>query len=291
MIRAATAAACRERLPTGVAHSPRQLRRRVAHLAAELALRRWLDEQGLPYDLRLETPLTAPDHPHLFLGGRRVDIHIILIRSTRAIQALRSHPHGLLAWSLPGPAPTPAGLAPTPHDLIVFGILIGNLAPGLRQARIACDAGLPCALVASLPEWILSRLTGHSAIHLHYLGSRTLELDLVAWRGGKPSTHHVLLPPGDTTALPPGAGGIAWLHTTQLPDGPIELSCPFGPHWRLTPARWNNLWIYAAEILLAGWRTRQEVEALLRRDLAGRHPTRLADLRPLADWLTRLCQG
>ena len=61
----------RMHLPPG----PR-LRKIVAGVAVELAFRRWLDANDVPYDLHGATAFTEKDRYDLRLGGRRVDLKL-----------------------------------------------------------------------------------------------------------------------------------------------------------------------------------------------------------------------
>jgi hypothetical protein len=47
------------------------LRRIVAGVAVELAMRRYLGEQAVPFDVLGATPFTRPDHYDVALGGHR----------------------------------------------------------------------------------------------------------------------------------------------------------------------------------------------------------------------------
>src|SRR5688500_3543570 len=50
-----------------------RLRRIVAGVAVELAFRRYLSEQDIPFDVKGATPFTDPDHYDVSLGGRGCD--------------------------------------------------------------------------------------------------------------------------------------------------------------------------------------------------------------------------
>src|SRR5512135_130594 len=56
-----------------------RLRRIVAGVAVELAFRRHLGEQGIPFDVRSSTPFTDPDRYDVSLGGHRCEVKCFLI--------------------------------------------------------------------------------------------------------------------------------------------------------------------------------------------------------------------
>jgi len=51
-----------------------RLRRIAAGVAVELAFRRYLADQNIPFDVKGATPITEPDRYDVALGGRRCDI-------------------------------------------------------------------------------------------------------------------------------------------------------------------------------------------------------------------------
>src|SRR5512145_3161542 len=66
-----------------------RLRRIVAGKAVELAFRRYLDAQQVPYDNLGATPFTDPDRYDVALGGHRCDVKSFLISRREAIRQVR----------------------------------------------------------------------------------------------------------------------------------------------------------------------------------------------------------
>src|SRR5512140_3307841 len=73
-----------------------RLRRIVAGVAVELAFRRYLSEQNIPFDVLGATPFTEPDRYDVSLGGRRCDIKSFLISYREQIRSLHESPAQLL---------------------------------------------------------------------------------------------------------------------------------------------------------------------------------------------------
>jgi hypothetical protein len=67
-----------------------RLRRIVAGKAVELAFRRHLAAQAVPYDTLGATPFTDPDHYDVALGGRRCDLKSFLIFQKNTIHRLHA---------------------------------------------------------------------------------------------------------------------------------------------------------------------------------------------------------
>ena len=69
-----------------------RLRRIVADVAVELAFRRYLAQQNIPFDIKGATPFTDPDRYDVSLGGHRCDIKSFLISHRTQITSLRAEP-------------------------------------------------------------------------------------------------------------------------------------------------------------------------------------------------------
>lgn len=288
---AAVSAACRERPRPGISPSIRSLRRRAACLAAELSLRHWLDQHQLPYDLRFETPLTAPEHSQLYLGGRRALLHIILPHSAAAVQRLRHQPSRLLAATLPRTDLQPDGLPSAPQDLLIFGALIGFSAPHAPVDPRPSRSSPLTVYLASPPEWFRIPLGRCPTVEIIHDGQDRVNLRVIAWLGSKPVTRRLTLRPQQPFVLSGELGNVLWLQSARLPDGLLQFACPSLLRWKLSPRRWHALPIHPAEVLLVGWCTRRELEARMRQALLSAQPARWRALRPLAELAARLHQA
>ena len=81
-----------------------RLRRIVAGVAVELAFRRHLTQNEIPFDVKGATPFTDPDRYDVSLGGHRCDVKSFLLTHRDQIQRVRRDP-GLL---LDAPALVPS---------------------------------------------------------------------------------------------------------------------------------------------------------------------------------------
>jgi hypothetical protein len=66
------------------------------NVAAELALRRWLDSENVPYTVFEAIQFTRPNYLTLALGGRRLDSRSTFITSRQLIRRIRRN----LDWLL-----------------------------------------------------------------------------------------------------------------------------------------------------------------------------------------------
>ncbi len=69
-----------------------RLRRIVGGVAVELAFRRYLGQQGIPFDQKGATPFTEPDRYDVALGGHRCDVKTFIISRRKQIISLRRDP-------------------------------------------------------------------------------------------------------------------------------------------------------------------------------------------------------
>ena len=73
-----------------------RLRRDVANVAVELAFRRYLSQQNIPFEVKAATPFTDHERYDVTLGGRRCDLKSYLISHRAQIAEMRRNPAVLL---------------------------------------------------------------------------------------------------------------------------------------------------------------------------------------------------
>src|SRR5512140_3712479 len=132
-----------------------RLRRIVSGIAVELAFRRYLTQQGIPFDVRGATPFTDPDRYDVSLGGQRCDIKSFQIMHREQIRALHASPELLL--QAPGLVPLDqyAGENHSANDLYLFAFLTGLVASDAAEMQKAKDAGQPLYLIHAMPPaWV-----------------------------------------------------------------------------------------------------------------------------------------
>ena len=78
---------------------PGKIRHLVGSAAAELAFRRSLGGNDIPFTVARTLPFTQPDRYDVMVGGHRCEIRTQLITDRRQIAALQRDPSGLLRGS------------------------------------------------------------------------------------------------------------------------------------------------------------------------------------------------
>lgn len=241
---------------------PDRLRRIVAGVAVELAFRRYLGQQKVPFDVKGATPFTDPDRYDVSLGGHRCDIKSFLISHRDQIAALRADP-GL---TLNAPALVPldqySAEGHTENDLYLFVFLTGLLATTPLDVQKAAEAGQPIYLIHTMPRsWNRPRIW----IPLQPLALKSeSEQPVKVEIGGQDSernfiTRSIELPPRQRIQVSADFHSLAYLHPESRPEGRIGIhSSAHKETYLVKPKTWSNIWVYGMDIFLAGWISRGE---------------------------------
>ena len=105
-----------------------RLRRIVAGVAVELAFRRFLSKQNVPFDVKGATPFTDPDRYDVALGGRRCDIKSFLITYRNQISEMKRNPEIVLNAPALVPSDQNAAEGHSEKDIYLFAFLSGVVA-------------------------------------------------------------------------------------------------------------------------------------------------------------------
>jgi hypothetical protein len=239
-----------------------RLRRIVGGVVVELAFRRYLSEQGIPFDVLEATPFTDPDRYDLALGGHRCDVKSFLISRRSQISRIRRDP-GLL---LQAPALVPldefAGEGHSSHDIYLFAFLLALTAPSQADLQKAITAGQPVYLIYSLPEdWARPA----NWLPLEKLALKSdCEAPITVEIGGQDAERNITtaaleLPPRQRVTVEQVFCSLAYVHARSRPEARIGIHSPLRGEATIVPAHaWGNIWVYGMDILLTGWLTHEE---------------------------------
>jgi len=239
-----------------------RLRRIVSGKAVELAFRRYLQAQEVPYDNRGETPFTEPDRYDISLGGRRCDIKSFQIFHKERIRRLHRDPQSLLYASALVPRDQFTSDQRSDEEIYIFAFLTALTAEEPEETQRALTAGQPVYFVYPLPEHWARPLPwsslGRLAVKAESSQPVTIEL------GGEESKSEFR---SETLDLPPSRRilakqeffSLSYLHVAKVPTGRIGInSSRLNETLIIEPKDWGNIWIYGIEIFLAGYMTRGE---------------------------------
>jgi hypothetical protein len=239
-----------------------RLRRIVAGVAVELAFRRYLGEQAVPFDVLGATPFTDPDRYDVSLGGHRCDVKSYHISRCSQIAQLRQDPGVVLQAPALVPVDQFAAEGHKPDDLYLFAFLLGLNAPAREDVDKAFAAGRSVYLIHPLPEawarpsnWIpLERLALKSECETPVtveIGGQNAEREFVTARLELSSKKRM---PVEQTFY-----SLAYIHVARQPEARIGLHSPVRGEAYIVPLHeWGNIWVYGMEILLTGYLTHEE---------------------------------
>jgi hypothetical protein len=253
-----------------------RLRKIVAGVAVELAFRRWLQAQDVPFDLLGATPFTEKDKYDLRLGGRRCDVKSFLISDRKQIATLRRDP----AWLDAAEALVPEDQFQSDRlgeqDIYLFGFLAGLETRGAKDLQQALRAEQPVYLIHALsqPRWSGAPF-GPGAGLWRSLGQLLFKADtprpIELEAGGQMGDHagraeQLRLVPRVRTATQAEFYSLLYIHVPRLPGGPVGVRSPvLRETVVIQPGDWVNIWVYGIEVFLAGWLPKADFRALSRR--------------------------
>jgi hypothetical protein len=238
------------------------LRRVVANVAVELAFRRHLSQQGIPFEVTSAMPFTDPDQYDVSLGGRRCNLKSFLISHRGQISQMRDNP----AVILNAPA-----LIPSDHfsmdgysdnDLYVFAFLSGLIAASQDDLKKVNETHQPCYLIHAMPaEW-------RKPSHWNPLGPLVLKSEsdaemLVEISGQDEArgflTRLVNLPAKTRVTVNDPFYSVNAIHIKNMPSERLGIHSPAIKEAHLIPPmEWGNLWVYGIGIILTGFISRRE---------------------------------
>lgn len=239
-----------------------RLRRIVAGVAVELAFRRHLSQQDIPYDVKGATPFTDPDRYDVSLGGHRCDVKSFLISHREQISALRTQPELLLKAPALVPLDQYAADGHRDDDLYLFAFMTCLLAASQGDMRKALEAGQPAYLVHTMPkEWTRPKVwqpLGPLALKSESDEILTVEIGGQA-QGREFMTRTFVLPPRMRVRVKDEFFALSSIHVHILPGARVGIHSPvMGEPYIIDPFGWGNIWVYGIEILLTGYIPREE---------------------------------
>jgi len=238
------------------------LRQIVGSVAVELAFRRYLGEQGIPFEVENPTTFSEPDKFDVFLGGHRCEIHTFITSKRNQIAAMRRDPG--LALLAPALISEERFLAAnhTDHDLNLFAFLLGLITNSHEDIQKAADAGQNVYLLHPLRSDWARPLTwtplGHLALKSECASPVEIEI------GGQdksrnPISETLILEPLKRTFALNRYCSLAYIHASSLPEARLGVHSPGKKEtYLIQPHEWGNIWIYGMEIWLAGYIARDE---------------------------------
>jgi hypothetical protein len=239
-----------------------RLRRIVAGVAVELAFRRHLSEQNIPFDVKGATPFTDPDRYDVSLGGRRCDIKSFFISYREQISEMKRNPQVVLKAPALVPSDQNAAEGHSGNDIYLFAFLSGLVAASQADLQKAIYAGQPHYLIHAMPDaW--AKPVAWNPLGALVLKSESEETQVVEIGGqdeGREMRASVVeIPPRSRVEVKHGFFSVSHIHIKSLPKARVGIHSAARNETHLIGAlEWGNIWVYGMDILLAGYLTHEE---------------------------------
>jgi len=239
-----------------------RLRRVAGGVVVDVAFRRHLAEQGIPFDVLSATPFTEPDRYEISLGGHRCYVQSFLLTRREQIRAVHREPGFLLQSQALIPLEQFAGEGHNSQDIHLFAFLLALTTPSQIDTKKAIAACQPFHLIHSMPEaWAQPRTWQP----LEKLALKSeCEEPLTVEIGGMDAMRNFLttpleLPPRKRLAVEQGFYSLGYIHARSQPEARLGIHSPVRGEVHLVhPHEWGNIWVYGMGILLAGYLTHEE---------------------------------
>ena len=239
-----------------------RLRRDVANVAVELAFRRYLSQQNIPFEVKAATPFTDHERYDVTLGGRRCDIKSYLISRRAQIAEMRRSPAVLLNAPALVPSDHHASDGHSYNDLYLFAFLSGLIAASQADLKKVVETKQPHYLIHAMPEaW-------RKPLNWNPLGALTLKSDsedelLIEIsgqdQGRELKRYTVSLAPKTKIVLTESFYSLTSLHVRRVPDARVGILCDAIKEAHIiSPLEWGNIWVYGMEIFMAGYISHEE---------------------------------
>ena len=279
------------------------LRRAVANAAVQLAFRRYLSEQNIPFEVKGAMPFTEHERYDVSLGGRRCDLQTFLLTDREQIAELRSNPKTLLRAPALVASDQHAGEGHSSFDLYLFAFLAGLVTTSVEAVQKAIKAKQSHYFVHVMPEtW--NRPTQWNPLGTLVLKSESEKTQAIEiggqTEGREMQSCTVELPPRTRVEVQNRFFSLAYIHIQSVPQARIGIHRRNRNETYLIGARdWGNIWVYGTDVWLAGYIARDEFSRRASFLQAGSRvfpyaPTqvkylavRVSDLKPLSELFER----
>jgi hypothetical protein len=234
----------------------------TAGAAVELAFRRYLSQQDIPFEIKSATPFTEPDKHDVSLGGHRCDIKSFLISHRDQISEMRHNPGVILNAPALVPSDHYAVDGYSEHDLYLFAFLSGLIAASQNDLKKVMETNQPHYLIHAMPEAWRKPFNWNPLAPLVLKSESDAEM-LVEISGQDQArgflTRLVNLPPKTRVTINEPFYSVTAVHVKNMPSARLGIhSAAYKEAHVIAPLEWGNIWVYGMDITLAGYISRGE---------------------------------
>jgi hypothetical protein len=271
LTRAGIAYTCR-RLTHPIDSSPitdfNSLRQLVAQTGVELALKRYLIERKVPFDVLETSPFSDPERVDICLGGRLCLLNNAIITRKDQVRLFNKNPAHLLS----SPVLIPPGLFSadlySPNDLFIVSFVPARPSPHRSDLTKMRISGQDAYLIHALPA-IWSNPTALPALGRLAVKSNLSEPIMIELGGlgenREFQIESIELLPGNRSESQHSFSSLGYIHASHLPEGQIGIYNPTHDRSHLLQSTgWGNIWVDGLEIILAGYLESGKILRLLK---------------------------
>ena len=234
-----------------------RIRRVVAEAAVELAFRRYLSQQDVPFDVKGGTPFTEPDKYNVSLGGHRCDIKSFLISHRDQISQMSSDPSTMLNAPALVPSDHHAMDAHSDNDLYLFAFLSGLIAASQSDLKKAIETSQPHYLIHVMPDEWRNPFTWNplGALVLKSESDEEIFVEVSGQDEGRGFiTRVVNLPAQKRILVNDPFYSVSAVHVKYMPLARLGIHCStYKETHVISQLDWGNIWFYGMDIYLAGF--------------------------------------
>ncbi len=237
-----------------------RMSRIAAGVAVELAFRRYLSSQNIPYEIAASMPLAERDRHDVLLDNRRCDIKSFFISYREQITKMNREPEMLLDVPALVPSDINAAEGHTDKDLYIFAFVTGLKATSERDIKKALETNQPHYFIYTLPErW-------RNPAHWNPLGGLILksesklpvDVEISGLNTARDFiTRRVEIPPLRRILVNDPFYSVSAIHIKNNPTARLGIAIQNKTHI-IAPTDWKNIWVYGMDIILTGFITRAE---------------------------------
>lgn len=239
-----------------------RLRRAAARAIVELAFRRHLAEKDVPFGVRGAVPFGDPIRYFVVLRGRRCDIRTFLITDPRQARSTLAQPSLVLSAPALVPIEDYAAEGQSLEDMYLFAFVLdsGSGTGAGERAETIAEASMD--FIHLMPKsWVQPRSWNPlGPVSMKAEGAEELQLEIGGQdRERRDIVRGLRLEPRARQELEDDFHEVSYVRVRRLPTGRLGIHSPARDEAVIIdPTDWHNVSIDAADILLAGWITRQE---------------------------------
>lgn len=259
-----------------------QMRKQVSNAAVELAFRRYLNTNKIPFDIKNALPFSDPGQFNVHLGGHRCILQNNLVKSRKLISGLRNEPGKIMSEPVFISEEELPSADRYGKEILIFSALLGLTANSRDDLQKVQKAGQPVCMIhpVSIPKVKLTEQASPGFVLLKSESKLPVQVEIGGLdSSGQFSSERITLPTLKSIFSNNSFSVIKYIQCENIPSARIAMKhTNTRGVYIIQPEEWHNIYIYGMEIWLPGYLPQDEFR---RRSIAGYTPSLLYQTGPL----------